>query len=344
MPVTIKRVTLKHVSEAAGVSVQTASHVLNKRFQDRYRAETREKVVQIAQLLGYRPNAAARSMLNQRSHIVGLLVPITSTSWFFQLDVFETMVGMNKTLANAGYVTSVIAVNDLLEPGEASRAFREQMLDGVVVMGATPQSLRQLVSNVSPVSIWCDTNINQPTGCVRRDEFYSGVLAAQNVVAGGYRKIVWVTYEQPRPEPEPHYSSYDRISGIRSVTEKHGLPMETFQCLVAGIGAERTQLLPLLQKDTAVITEHSHFAQAIVNVAATAHLAPGVDFGLAACDHSRERSTVFPNLSRVVMDRAQIGSQAAEMLLEAMASNGKSPASRLIRGEWFAGDTLGGVH
>jgi len=322
--------------------VQTASHVLNTRFQDRYRAETRQKVLEVARHMGYRPNAAARSMLARCSHIVGLLVPITHTSWFVQLDVFETMMGMNKVLAHSGYVTSIIAVNDLLAPGNTSRAFREQMLDGVVVMGATPPSLRQLVSEVSPVSVWCDTNVNLPTGCVRRDEFQAAVMAAQHAADAGYHKLVYVTYEQPRPEPEPHYSNPDRFAGIHSVAQERGLPLEIFECHSADIAQDRPRLISLMQRETAIIAEQHHFAQGVVNIAATARLSPGIDFGLASCDHSRERSAVLPNLSRVLIERSQIGSTAAEMLLAAMGHNGRPAPSVVVHGTWFAGDTLRG--
>ncbi len=332
----VNRVTLKHVSEAAGVSIQTASHILNTRFQNLYRDETRAKVMDVARSLGYRPSAAARSMQSQRSHIIGLLVPIAETSWFFQLDVSETLMGMNRVLANAGYVTSILPISNLLRPADASLAFREQMLDGVVVMGETPDLLCELVEEVAPACIWCDTNMNDDRGCVRRDEYYSGqLLAGRAAAVRKYRRLIWLTY----PEVKTHYSCGDRLAGVQAVAKEQGVPLEILRCTTTSIGPEAADLLGMMTPDTAVLCEHMHYAQAAVNLAAAHRLAPGRDFGLAACDHSRERAVVFPDLSRVLLERNRIGACAAEMLLKTIA-DGKAPKSVTFKGEWFAGQTL----
>ena len=328
------QVTLKHVSEAAGVSVQTVSQILNPRYQSQYHPDTRAKVMRAVRSLGYRPSAAARAMVNQRSHIIGVLVPIVPQGWFFQHDVFETMLGMNEMLARDGYVTSVIPVRELQAGGGASRAFREQLLDGVVVIGWIPYDLVQSVQAMAPVSIWCDTNVDRPEGCVRRDELAAGRLVAERVIESGYRRIVWVTYDRPTS----HYSARDRIQGIEQIARKHAVAVEIVRCTKPWIHDDASSLVPLLRSDTAVIAEHMHFAQAVTNLAQPLGLAPGKDFGLAACDHSHERAAVFPGLSRVIFDRSEIGVRVAEMMLEALRS-GKLPASTVFRGEWYEGLT-----
>lgn len=66
-----RRQTIRDLAEAAGVSISTASNVLND--TGRIGAETRERVRRVALEIGFRPNALARSLLSRRSHTVGIL-------------------------------------------------------------------------------------------------------------------------------------------------------------------------------------------------------------------------------------------------------------------------------
>lgn len=66
-----KRVTIKDVAAEAGVSRQTVSRVLNDKGE--VAVETRARVQAAINALGYRPSAIARSLVSQRTHVLGLL-------------------------------------------------------------------------------------------------------------------------------------------------------------------------------------------------------------------------------------------------------------------------------
>src|SRR5262245_3825474 len=66
------RPTIKQVASAAGVSTQTVSRVVNSRPD--VSPETREHVQGIIEQLGYRPSALARSLIQQRSHTLGVAI------------------------------------------------------------------------------------------------------------------------------------------------------------------------------------------------------------------------------------------------------------------------------
>ena len=57
-----KKVTIKDVAEAAGVCKATVSYVLNDRKDQKISEETKKKVWQVVNMLGYRPNAFAQNM------------------------------------------------------------------------------------------------------------------------------------------------------------------------------------------------------------------------------------------------------------------------------------------
>src|SRR5580704_5720423 len=67
----MRRVTIRDVATEAGVSIGTASKALNG--QGKLRAETRERVAEAAQRLGFAPNTLAQALLAGRSFTVGLI-------------------------------------------------------------------------------------------------------------------------------------------------------------------------------------------------------------------------------------------------------------------------------
>ena len=67
----MRRVTIRDVAAEAGVSIGTASKALNG--QGKLRAETRERVAEVAQRLGFAPNTLAQALLAGRSFTVGLI-------------------------------------------------------------------------------------------------------------------------------------------------------------------------------------------------------------------------------------------------------------------------------
>lgn len=98
-----KRVTIKDIAELAGVSKATASLVLNGRGKElRVAQETRERVLSIAQQQHYQPSIHARSLRDNRSHTIGLVVlkSLTTDLQYFPMN-WKHCVG--KRASNSSY-------------------------------------------------------------------------------------------------------------------------------------------------------------------------------------------------------------------------------------------------
>ena len=67
-----ERVTIRELARLSGVSVGTVSRALNG-YAD-VRPETRERIARLARELDYTPAAAARSLVTQRSHVIGVFL------------------------------------------------------------------------------------------------------------------------------------------------------------------------------------------------------------------------------------------------------------------------------
>ena len=112
-----KRVTIKDIAELAGVSKATASLVLNGRGKElRVAQETRERVLSIAQQQHYQPSIHARSLRDNRSHTIGLVVPeITNYGFAVFSHELETLV-VNNMIARQ--VDGLIVASSMLHDND----------------------------------------------------------------------------------------------------------------------------------------------------------------------------------------------------------------------------------
>jgi LacI family sucrose operon transcriptional repressor len=123
-----KRVTIKDIAELAGVSKATASLVLNGRGKGAWRRK-RERVLAIAREQHYQPSIHARSLRDNRSHTIGLVVPEITNYGF---AVFSHELEM---LCREAGVQLLISCTDE-NPGQESMVVNNMIarqVDGLIV-------------------------------------------------------------------------------------------------------------------------------------------------------------------------------------------------------------------
>ena len=125
----MRRVTIRDVAAEAGVSIGTASKALNG--QGKLRTETRERVAEVAQRLGFAPNTLAQALLAGRSFTVGLIT--TDSFGRFSIPV---MLGAEDALGN-GQVS--VFMCDTRDDPEREQRYVEMLaarrVDGLIVTG-----------------------------------------------------------------------------------------------------------------------------------------------------------------------------------------------------------------
>ena len=126
----MKTATLRDVAREAGVSVSTASRVLNG--QPFVSDGVRERVLLASEQLGYRPDVAARSMRTGTTGAVGLIVSDISNPLFASIAR-----AADHALSPRGYALMVAnSANDAEHEAELIAAFRQRRLDGLMIAAA----------------------------------------------------------------------------------------------------------------------------------------------------------------------------------------------------------------
>lgn len=213
------RVTSQDVAKAAGVSRTTVSLVLNGVEGIKIRPETRQRVMQIANELGYVPNAAARALVSQRAQIIGLF--LTRRSHHIASDAFitQTLEG----LLEVAHQHEMRLLIDIIEPEHQREIYlemaRAKRIDGILLSGPRldDEALRLLEQDGFPIVL-----IGQLPGAnlysVDVDNYASAEMAVAHLVQLGHTRIACITNAAAS-----YTAAQDRLRGYQSALTAAGL-------------------------------------------------------------------------------------------------------------------------
>jgi len=143
--------TLKEIAARCGCSVATVSKALN--FMPDIGAETAQKIREMANEMGYVPNAAARTLKTNRSHTIGLLMFLRGESVWLHDHFARVAAGIQEAIEAAGYDLTPVTCADEHLAGRYLEHCRHRGYDGVIVMSGTfnESGLQELVDSSIPL-------------------------------------------------------------------------------------------------------------------------------------------------------------------------------------------------
>ena len=312
------RVTIHELAKLSGVSVGTVSRALNG-YPD-VGAATRARVLRIAEELDYTPNAAARTLVTQRSHVVGVFLETGEghpdlTHPFFH----EVLTGIKEFAGPSGYDLLLFASErpgNGYGPHSYLKRCRHHNVDGAVLMGmdAEDPEVRRLVrSDVATVGV--DLELEGPlTTSVASDNEAGSAAAVRHLHELGHRRIAHITGQlDKRP-------GADRLRGYRHGLQAHGLvPRDEYVAfgdfyVESGYRAAG-ELLALPEPPTAIVTAADLTALGAIRAATEAGLRVPEDLSVTGFDDIQLARYLHPPLTTLRQDKASLGSEAARSLL-----------------------------
>lgn len=225
--------TLPQVAEAAGVSTATAARALGG--YGSVRPSTRERVLEVAGRLGYRPNGIARSMITGSTKTLGVVLSDIENPFFSR-----ALRGVSDVAHDKGY--EVVLVNtdeDLLVEQNAVRVLTEKRVDGLVVSpseGSDTSHLATAIASGTPV-VLLDRRIPRlAADTVGIDNRAAAEDATRRLLALGHRRIALVTGAPPAAAAR---LTRRGMAGVeRSIGSTAGLRAAGYRDAVVAAGAE----------------------------------------------------------------------------------------------------------
>src|SRR5665213_891018 len=142
---------LADIAKRAGVSIAAVSIALNNRDTKRVGAAKREEIQRIAEELSYTPNELAKALAEQRTRLLGLMVPLRDPI-FFNHFIAQALSGIQATLMRRGYNLLVYSPS-----GRPGRSTRDQILeskftDGLIFINTRSCSTRDVAETVQELN------------------------------------------------------------------------------------------------------------------------------------------------------------------------------------------------
>lgn len=317
--------TIRDVSDGAGVSPATVSRVFNA--PDTVRPELRERVQAAAVALGYRPNASARSLRTQRTRALGVVLPTLLNPVFA-----ECLQGIAQAAAAAGYsIVPFTTDYKLAHETHAANLLLARGVDALILCvanAARSAVLARLRSAKSPYVLIYNRHDRHP--CVSVDGRAAVTALVARLHALGHRHILMVSGALATSDrAQQRHQGY--LQGMAST----GLKPQLLEVPFMDGATERIaeylaarQVIP--QAPTAVVCSNDLLAIRCMRAAHQVGLRVPEDLSVAGFDGITLGEDMTPALSTIVQPSSEIGQRSVELLVQALAGSVRlSPANSL---------------
>jgi LacI family transcriptional regulator len=320
--------TLADVSRAAGVSIATASCVLNRPWNSkRISAATSERIRAAAAALCYRPNLAARALVSRRMQTLGVAVVVHDGGLnHYFLEIFNGIVAAG---AQRGQNTTAFTLRNWQGAGERLRDFCDGRIDGLILLAPTFERKEVALPAHTPfVSIHANCSLPGVVN-IESDEEAGAFALVQHLIVRGHWRILHLA------GPRGLIGAERRVHGYKRALADAGIPFDPSLLVEAGYTAElgRDAMRRWLRENEGEPLPHAVFgANDAVAVGCSEALAEvGLrvpeDVSVAGFDDTFVARSVVPQLTSVRQPLREMGARAVELLLGRIAQAAPTPTT-----------------
>jgi len=309
-----KRVTIKDVAQAAGVSTQTVSRVMNKFSY--VSGETRQRVEKVVEELGYRPSTLARSLSQQRSYTLGVV-----TFDLKYIGPSRTLNGIADKADELGYMLLMKELDN----------FNTNRIDDVIdsLLARQVDGILWAVPEIGDNHTWVDERLEnipvpvlflamQPRNgifSVATDNFQGGVMATQHLLDCGRKKIGHIS------GPAGWWEADERKRGWRETLNAAGLDASESHYVEgswSSASGEQAfiQLLNSFPSMDAVFAANDQMALSILRETCRRGIRVPDQLAVVGFDNIPESAYFHPSLTTISQDLQLLGEHAVQIVIE----------------------------
>ncbi|MEZ4771090.1 MAG: LacI family DNA-binding transcriptional regulator [Caldilineales bacterium] len=319
-----RRVTIKQVAEEAGVSIQTVSRVLND--MPHVAPETRDRVLQVIERLQYRPSALARSLINQRSMMLGVI-----TAGLTYIGPSRSLDGIASKAEAEGYsvLLNELPTFDTNDTRSILHGMLARQVDGVI--WAVPEAgnnrewvLEQLPDlHVPIVFLTMHPQPGLPIAAI--DSRAGGRLAVEHLLQQGFRHIGHVA------GPLVWWEARERKAAWEETLRAAGMAVEDRMWTEGNWSSKSGELaawrlLEQYPEMDAVFVANDQMALSMLSVARAKGRSVPRDLAVVGFDGLPESAYFSPPLTTVFQDLHELGCRAVQQLIGMIDSSRNSVA------------------
>ena len=311
-----KKATLKEVALAASVSAQTVSRVVNKRPD--VAEDTRQRIQQIIEEMGYQPNTHARSLITRHSYTLGVVT--TGLEFFGPSTV---LVGLQQEAERLGYSLNLISTQKLEKEDyrQILYNFGGSQVDGIIwavppVGDNRELYIAPLLSDTPPIIF-----LNHPRvgfSVVAIDNHHGAALATQHLIQQGYQHIGIITGPSAWWEASERYRGWKETIATAGLTGKPSFVVEG-DWTAAGGEKAFLELVKQNPEVDAVFVSNDQMALGVLKAAHRLGMTIPDNMGIVGFDDYPESAFFIPSLTTIRQPLKEMGAAAVREVLQMVA-------------------------
>ncbi len=312
------RATIKEVAAAAGVSTQTVSRVINERPD--VSPETRQRVQDVIEKLGYRPSALARSLISQRSYTLGVV-----TAGLKYIGPSRTLSGITNAAEEAGYSLLLkelprFDANNIVPLFEGLISHH---VDGIIwavpEVGENRNWLNELPLDLEIPIVYLTMEPQENITVVSVDNYLGGRLALAHLLEQGYRHIGHIS------GPLDWWEARQRMTGWKDGLGEAGFDYQDKYWVEgnwsSASGALAVEKLIAQYPDLdSIFVANDQMALSVMQVACQKGIRVPEDLGVVGFDNMPESAYFWPPLTTVQQDQYTVAKLAVEEIIKIIES------------------------
>ncbi len=311
-----KQPTIVDVARLANVSAATVGRVINGQT-DIVREQTRQRVIDAIEQLGYERNAVAGSLRTDKTYMIALSIPdITNPFWP------EVARGVQDTLEEHNY--AVVTVNsdwDVKREIRYLRMVRRNRFDGLIISPTEIHNSDFEKMGIPIVVLGSGSSGYPEFDSVGSAAEQGNLSALEHLYSLGHRRIALITGRSAFSKVPSRYHSYVTFHAKKQLLLDETLVVSSRFSLEAGATAMR-QLLSLEDPPTAVFAANDIIAIGAMQTAQAMNWRIPEDISIIGMDNIYAAMTTSPSLTTIAKPKYDIGVQAARLLLQRMETAG----------------------
>ncbi|MEW6228219.1 MAG: LacI family DNA-binding transcriptional regulator [Bacillota bacterium] len=331
--------TMKDVARVVGVNESTVSRALNN--HPYVHPDTRERVLEAARRLNYRPNTIARSLATSRSYVVGLVISNIANLFFA-----EVTKGIEEVADANGY--SVILCDTARNVAKELKyldLLASRQADGIIFMsGRLPPDVVAAIKHVKcPVVTISRDGARHGIPTVRINNRAEAARATRYLINLGHRRIGFISGQLDDTE-----SGLPRLEGYRAALEESGIQFDPGIVQEGDFRMESgmracVKIMEAQPRPTAIFAANDEMAIGAMKTLAQQGLKVPGDVAVVGFDNTAFATVVTPPLTTVAQPLRMLGTSAMEMLLKLIAGQNPTDIETVLGCQLVVRGSCGGT-
>lgn len=324
----MEAITIKDIARALNLSTSTVSRALRDSYE--INPETKRLVMEYAERMNYRPNPIALSLKENRSRVIGVIVPQIANNFFSQ-----AINGIEAIAYNRGYYVMIMQSHESYEREVVTvEQAVARKVDGLLISISSQTTdmahLRTLQEKAFPIVLFDRVSEELDTPKIIADNYAGAFAATEHLIQMGRRRIAHVTI------PAHISITQERLAGYRAALEQHGLPYDDERIRHVGFGQHEMDpivdaLLSQTPSPDAFFAASDRLALGCLAALRKRNVRIPEEVALIGFTNITSADLLAPSMSTVVQPAQEIGQMAAERLLELIERKQKAPRPNTVK-------------